>query len=290
MRQFALRPLFPLLTILFVGPTAIIHADDTPAKAAVPKGEVRKFTFDQSKIFPGTVRDYWIYVPKQYNPAKPACLYVNQDGIQYRAPEVFDELIHKKEMPIVIGVFITPGRVKATSSTALDRFNRSLEYDGLGPDYVRFLQEELLPEVETKTTSDGRPIELSPEGNDRAIGGASSGAICAFTAAWERPECVPPSLQRDRHIRRSARRQRLSNLDSQVRAQADPRLSPGWQCRLEHLRWRLVDGQPGDGTLPHVRRLGSQPRLGNRRPQRRARDQDLRRTRCAGSGKTGPRP
>ena len=177
MRQFALRPLFPLLTILFVGPTAIIHADDTPAKAAVPKGEVRKFTFDKSKIFPGTVRDYWIYVPQQYNPAQPACLYVNQDGIQYRAPEVFDELIHKKEMPIVIAVFITPGRVKATSSTALDRFNRSLEYDGLGADYVRFLQEELLPEVETKTTSDGRTIRLSPEGNDRAIGGASSGAI-----------------------------------------------------------------------------------------------------------------
>jgi gluconolactonase len=173
---------------LFVGPTAKIHADDTPSQGAVPKGEVRKFTFDKSKIFPGTVRDYWIYVPQQYNQAQPACLYVNQDGIQYRAAEVFDELIHKKEMPIVIGVFITPGRVKATSSTALDRFNRSFEYDGLGADYVRFLQEELLPEVEKQTTSDGRPIKLSPAGNDRAIGGASSGAICAFTAAWERPD------------------------------------------------------------------------------------------------------
>ncbi len=126
--------------------------------------------------------------PKQYDPAKPACLYVNQDGIQYKAPEVFDELIHKKEMPVVIGVFVTPGRVKATSNNALDRFNRSFEYDGLGPDYVRFLLEELLPEVEKKTTSDGRPIKLSRDGNDRAIAGASSGAICAFTAAWERPD------------------------------------------------------------------------------------------------------
>ena len=71
---------------------------------------------------------------------------------------------------------------------ALDRFNRSLEYDGLGPDYVRFLLDELLPEVETKTTADGRPIKLSRDGNDRAIAGTSSGAICAFTAAWERPD------------------------------------------------------------------------------------------------------
>ena len=154
----------------------------------MPKGEVSKHTFDQSKIFPGTVRDYWIYVPKQYDPAKPACLYVNQDGIQYRAPTVFDELIHKKEMPVVIGVFVTPGRVKAPSSQALDRFNRSFEYDGLGGDYVRFLLDELLPEVEKKTTADGRPIRLSRDGNDRCIAGASSGAICAFTAAWERPD------------------------------------------------------------------------------------------------------
>ena len=188
MQRFTPRPLLLLSTFLFLRATTGLRADDTPAESAVPKGEVTKFTFDQSKIFPGTVRDYWIYVPKQYDPAHPACLYVNQDGIQYRAPEVFDDLIHKKEMPIVIGVFITPGRVKATSSAALDRFNRSFEYDGLGADYVRFLQDELLPEVEKKSTSDGRPIHFSPAGNDRAIAGASSGAICAFTAAWERPD------------------------------------------------------------------------------------------------------
>jgi len=162
-------------------------AQDPPAW---PKGEVStKYTFDQSKIFPGTVRDYWIYVPKQYDPAKPACLYVNQDGVQYKAPEVFDELIQKKEMPVTIGVFVMHGRVKAAeASAALDRFNRSYEYDGLGDNYVRFLLDELLPEVEKKTASDGRPVRLSKDGNDRAIGGASSGAICAFTAAWERPD------------------------------------------------------------------------------------------------------
>jgi sugar lactone lactonase YvrE/enterochelin esterase-like enzyme len=153
-----------------------------------PKGEVTQHAFEQSKIFPGTVRDYWVYVPQQYKPDKPACVYVNQDGIQYNAPAVFDELIHKGEMPVTIGVFVMHGRVKAPSDQALDRFNRSFEYDGLGDNYARFLLEELLPEVEKQKTADGREIRLSKEGNDRAIGGASSGAICAFTAAWERPD------------------------------------------------------------------------------------------------------
>ena len=156
--------------------------------AAPPKGEVTKHTFADSKIFPGTTRDYWVYVPRQYDPAKPACLWVNQDGIQSKAPAVFDELIEKKEIPIMIGVFITPGRVKSTKGGSLDRFNRSFEYDGLGDAYVRFLLEELLPVVETLKTADGRPIHLSKDGNDRGIGGSSSGAICAFTAAWERPD------------------------------------------------------------------------------------------------------
>src|SRR5262249_40920359 len=150
--------------------------------------EVHKFSFDQSRIFPGTVRDYWLYVPKQYDPAKPACLYVNQDGIQYDAPAVFDQLIHKREMPVTIGVFVMHGRVPALSDQALYRFNWSYEYDGLGDNYARFLLEELLPDAERKTTSDGRAIRFSKDPNDRAIAGASSGAICAFTAAWERPD------------------------------------------------------------------------------------------------------
>jgi sugar lactone lactonase YvrE/enterochelin esterase-like enzyme len=162
---------------------------DSKPQPDVPKGEVLKFSFDHSKIFPGTVRDYWVYVPAQYTPDKPACVYVNQDGVQWQAPTVFDNLIYKKEMPVTIGVFVMHGRVAATdSNAALDRFNRSYEYDGLGDNYARFVLEELLPEVETRKTSDGRPIRLSHNGNDRAIGGSSSGAICAFTAAWERPD------------------------------------------------------------------------------------------------------
>jgi gluconolactonase len=162
---------------------------DSQEQPGVPKGETLKFTFENSKIFPGTWREYWVYVPAQYTPDRPACVYVNQDGVQWNAPIVFDNLIHKKEMPVTIGVFVMHGRVRAANAeTALDRFNRSYEYDGLGDNYARFLLDELLPDVETKKTSDGRPIRLSKSGNDRAIGGASSGAICAFTAAWERPD------------------------------------------------------------------------------------------------------
>ena len=154
----------------------------------VPKGEVLKFIFDHSTIFPGTWREYWVYIPAQYRPDQPACVYVNQDGIQWNAPTVFDNLIYKKEMPVTIGVFVAPGRVMPDSgATALARFNRSFEYDGLGGAYAQFILNELLPEVEKQKTTDGRAIRLSKNGNDRAIGGSSSGAICAFTAAWEYP-------------------------------------------------------------------------------------------------------
>src|SRR5689334_22347037 len=184
-----------LILAVFAVLAAFIQAQQTPkeyppgpdsaVQPGVPKGEVLKFSFDKSKIFPGTVRDYWVYVPAEYTPDKPACVYVNQDGVQWQAPVVFDNLIHKKEMPVTIGVFIMHGKVMAAdANTALDRFNRSYEYDGLGDNYVRFLLEELLPEVETKKTGDGRAIRLSHSANDRAIGGSSSGAICAFNAAW----------------------------------------------------------------------------------------------------------
>jgi hypothetical protein len=92
-------------------------------------------------------------------------------------------------MPVTIGVFVSPGRVPADSgSNALHRYNRSFEYDGTNDAYARFILTEILPEVEKQKTSDGRVIRLSKNGNDRAIGGSSSGAICAFTAAWEHPE------------------------------------------------------------------------------------------------------
>src|ERR1043165_1747270 len=147
MKSLGIRAFVVLLTLvafLF----SVRAADDFPLgpdskpQPDAPKGEVLKFSFSNSKIFPGTYRDYWIYVPQQYSSDKPACLYVNQDGVQWQAPTVFDNLIHKKEMPVTIGVFVMHGRVRAANdNTALDRFNRSYEYDGLGDNYVRFLTE-----------------------------------------------------------------------------------------------------------------------------------------------------
>ena len=177
------------LAMLALTVAALSHGQAADPKATdVPKGDLLKFTFDKSKIFPGTTREVTVYIPKQYDGKTPACVHVNQDGVQFNAPAVFDKLIANKEMPIVIGVFVTPGVVKPTDDKALPRFNRSYEYDGLGDAYARFLLDELLPEVEKKTTTDGRAIKLSNVGNDRAIAGSSSGAVCAFTAAWERPD------------------------------------------------------------------------------------------------------
>lgn len=188
------RPSAITIAILF-STLSILAADDYPVgpdsqpQPDVPKGDILKFTLENSKNFPGTRHDYWVYVPKEYTADKPACVYIGQDGIGFNAPTVFDNLIYKKEMPVTIGVFVTPGVVKSTdTNAALDRFNRSYEYDGLGDNYARFLLQEILPAVEQVTLPDGRAIHLSHDGNDRAIGGASSGGICAFTAAWERPE------------------------------------------------------------------------------------------------------
>ena len=162
--------------------------ESTPQEG-VPRGEVIKMPpFTNSTVFPGTVRDWWIYVPKQYDASKPACLMVFQDGSgyaqtngQYRVPIVFDNLIAKREMPVTIAVFINPGNIPAAEGGQRPRNNRSFEYDSLGDLYAKFLIQEILPVVTAKYS-----ITKDPEG--RAIGGASSGGICAFTVAWERPD------------------------------------------------------------------------------------------------------
>src|SRR5262245_34245434 len=169
-----------LLAVTFAA--LAVHADD-PAP-----GELIKGKFTDSKIFPGTTRDFTVYVPSQYDGKTPACLWVNQDGVQFNAPKVFDQLIASKDMPVTIGVFVTPGVVPEANKDALPRYNRSFEYDGLGDAYARFLIDELLPAIEKLKTADGREIKLSKNPNDRAIAGSSSGAICAFTVAWERPD------------------------------------------------------------------------------------------------------
>ena len=134
---------------------------DSLVQPGVPKGEITKYSWT-STIFPGTVRDYWVYVPKQYDPRKPAAVMVFQDGAGYikedgnwRVPTVFDNLIQKGEMPVTVGIFINPGVVPAPSESVLPRFNRSFEYDGVGDRYARFLLEEILPEV-------GKTVKLAP--------------------------------------------------------------------------------------------------------------------------------
>lgn len=160
---------------------------DSMEHSGVPKGKVTKSTW-KSEIFPGTVRDYWVYVPAQYDEKKPACVMVFQDGGSYqdlkgsfRVPTVFDNLIHKEEMPVTIGIFINPGAIPATSGNAKPRSNRSFEYDTLSDQYARFLEKEMLPEV-------AKSYNLRKDAAGRAICGISSGGICAFTVAWQRPD------------------------------------------------------------------------------------------------------
>jgi enterochelin esterase-like enzyme len=161
---------------------------DSQPKPGVPQGTVTKFTLANSKIFPGTTRDWWLYVPKQYDPAKPACVMFFCDGGgmqnptgQFRVPVVFDNLIAAKQMPVTIGVFINPGNFPASEPGKKDRSNRSFEYDSVSDLYARFLIEEIVPLVT-------KHARLTDDPAGWAVCGNSSGGICAFTAAWFRPE------------------------------------------------------------------------------------------------------
>ena len=165
---------------------------DSLAQEGVPKGEIRgPFTLP-SQVFPGTSHTYWVYVPAQYDPAVPANLMVFNDGQAYMAPEgdvraqnVMDNLIYRRELPVMIGVFINPGRrpdqPEPTPSDWGDRnTNRPVEYNSLDDRYPRVIVDELLPVLY-------KEYNISKDPERHGIGGASSGAIAAFTVAWERP-------------------------------------------------------------------------------------------------------
>ena len=170
------------------------HGPDSERQEGVPQGTVTHHEW-KSKIFPGTIRDYWVYVPQQYDSAHPACVMVFQDGHAYvnehgdfRAPIVLDNLIHKKEMPITIGIFINPGhRGDTVPADGWKADNRSFEYDTISDQYARFLLEEILPEV-------GKDYKLTDKAAGRGICGSSSGGICSFTVAWQRPEAFSKVL------------------------------------------------------------------------------------------------
>lgn len=166
-----------------------VHPDSLQ-RNGVSAGEILEGSFDGSKLFPGTVRDYWIYIPRQFDGKKPAAVMVFQDGRNYarreggfNVPNVFDNLIHSGEMPVTIGLFVNPGVVPATSTNAQERFNRSFEYDSMDDRYAKFLIDEFIPFVENK-----HALKLSQDPNDRAICGSSSGGICALAVAWHRPD------------------------------------------------------------------------------------------------------
>jgi len=149
----------------------------------IKEGTIQQFQFTQSKIFPGTVRDVWVFIPAQYDGSKAACVYVKTDGFNPREKTMMETMIATKEMPVTIGVFVRPGSLPAPMKGTSDRRNRDLEYDGVGDEKVRFLVDELLPFVAKEYK-----LNLSTDGNDRCISGGSSGGIAAFTAAWRRPE------------------------------------------------------------------------------------------------------
>jgi enterochelin esterase-like enzyme len=151
---------------------------DLAEKPGVPKGKLIHEQPWESKIFPKTKREWWIYVPAQYDGNQPICVMVFQDGSGYTSfvPTVFDNLIARGEMPVTAAVFINPG----TGTGEEGRGQRSVEYDTLSDRYARFLLEEILPEVE-------KTVKLRHDPESRAIAGISSGGICAWTVAWERP-------------------------------------------------------------------------------------------------------
>jgi sugar lactone lactonase YvrE/enterochelin esterase-like enzyme len=164
-----------------VGPDSLPHP-------GVPPGKTFKFDLKDAKIFPGTTHTITVYVPASYKGDRPACVYVSLDGLLFDLPVVFDNLIAQRAMPITIAIGVSSGTVDSANPPQNPRFDRSFEFDSRNGRLGQFLLQDVLPEVEKHRTPDNAPIRLSADPNDRAIGGASTGAIGAFTVAWEHPD------------------------------------------------------------------------------------------------------
>jgi enterochelin esterase family protein len=183
------------LCALRAAPTDDVYklGPDSMPQPGVPQGKVTEWAKLPSEAYPGTLHDYCIYVPAQYDPKTPASLMIFQDGQaflrpngDYRAATVLDNLIYRREIPVMIAVFINPGRKpeqpEASASDWGDRSsNRPQEYNALDDKYARVICDEVLPLLK-------KTYNLSDNPRDRGIGGASSGAIAAFTVAWHRPD------------------------------------------------------------------------------------------------------
>ncbi len=180
--------ILPSMLIVAIGTHLVASVARASELAEPPAGTMTSGVFESSTVFPGTRRAFSVYVPKQYDPANPANLMVFMDGKNYakpngafRTPHVFDRLIAEGKMPVTIAVFVDPGTIDAKVSGGKARSNRSFEYDTLGKRYSNFLIDEFLP-----ITLTGLNVSTNP--SDRAVCGISSGGICAFTVAWERPD------------------------------------------------------------------------------------------------------
>ncbi len=159
---------------------------DSQPHPGVPKGVVTKYTLPPGKFYPGTPHVYSIYVPAQYDAARPAPFMIFLDGSgvlgnNVRVPTVFDNLIARRDLPPLIGIFVDPGVLPALNPQAQNRFERIFEYDNLSDTFSRFLLEELIPAV-------GARYNLSKNPDDHALSGVSTGAVGAFMAAWNRPD------------------------------------------------------------------------------------------------------
>ena len=174
------------------------HGPDSMRQDDVPRGQVSRHQWHDQEVYPDTLREYYLYVPAAYDPAaeSSAALMVFQDGHTYvgedgdfRVPVVFDNLIHQGDMPVTIAVMINPGWFTDQIEPGRQgwpvpdgvRSNRSVEYDTLSADYARFLELGILDQL-------GKTYRIHSDPRMRAIAGISSGGICAFTAAWERPD------------------------------------------------------------------------------------------------------
>jgi enterochelin esterase family protein len=173
--------------VYLLGPDSQLHE-------GTPQGKVIGPLTLASQVFTNTTRNYWIYVPAQYDPKMPASLMIFQDGQafvsrtngDYRIPNVFDNLIYRREMPVTIAVFVNPGHTPTQQESSSTNWgdsinNRGVEYNELNDKYSRLITEELMPAVE-------KDYNISKNPDDHGIAGASSGAICAFTVAWQRPD------------------------------------------------------------------------------------------------------
>jgi enterochelin esterase-like enzyme len=175
-------------------PDAFYHlGPDSLPQEGVPKGEIRGPVTLPSKAYPGTQHTYWVYVPAQYDPAAQASLMIFNDGQAFMNPEgdmraqnVMDNLIFRRELPVMIGVFINPGRTPEQPEPNAKEWgdhttNRVTEYNTLDDKYSRVIVDELLPVLY-------KQYNISHDPEQRGIGGSSSGAIAAFTVAWERAD------------------------------------------------------------------------------------------------------